>query len=291
MSAIRRLAVAGAFAALLVGLTAAPALAHVSVVSTDAVQGGEGVVTFRVPTESDSAATTKLAVQLPTDSPIAAVAVRPVPGWTHKETTTKLANPVKTDEGDEVTEVVSTIEWAANTPADGIKPGEYGEFSISAGPLPKAQTITFKAIQTYSDGKQVAWIEEAVNGAEPEHPAPVLTLAPAAAEGGAAPSASAPTGSAPGTGSGSGSGTAGSGAATDTGSGGTAKVALVLGILGLLAGMVGLGVALAGRRGGSGPAPAEPAAAGRAPAEGTSAGTTSADTTSAGTTSAGSVAE
>jgi uncharacterized protein YcnI len=256
MPVIRRLAVAGAFAALLVGLTAVPALAHVTVSSTDAAQGGEGVITFRVPTESETAATMKVAVQLPADPPIAAVSVRPVPGWTHKETTTKLAAPVKTDEGEEVTEVVSTVEWAASSPADGIKPGEYGEFSISAGPLPKAQTVTFKAIQTYSDGKQVAWIEEPVNGAEPEHPAPVLTLAPAAAEGGATPSAPAPTGSAPGTASAS--DTAGSGAETGTGSSGTAKAALVLGILGLLAGLVGVGVALTSRRGGSGPAAAGP---------------------------------
>jgi uncharacterized protein len=271
MSAIRRLAVAGASTALLVGLAAAPALAHVTVGSTDATQGGEGAITFRVPTESDTASTTKLAVQLPTDPPIASVSVRPVPGWTHQETTKKLATPVKNDDGEEVTEVVSTVEWTASSAATAIKPGEYGEFSISAGPLPKAKTITFKAIQTYSDGKQVAWIEEAVNGAEPEHPAPVLTLLPAAAEGGATPSAPAPTGSAPGTAAASGS--TGSGAEAGTGSSGTAKAALVLGILGLLAGLVGVGVALASRRGGSGPATAEPpVAAGSSPAGGSSAG-------------------
>ncbi|WP_446218541.1 DUF1775 domain-containing protein [Micromonospora sp. IBHARD004] len=34
-----------------------------------------------------------------------------------------------------------------------------------------------EALQTYSDGDVVRWIEEPTSGAEPEHPAPVLKLA------------------------------------------------------------------------------------------------------------------
>jgi uncharacterized protein YcnI len=238
MSVIRRLTVAGAFAAALVGLSAAPALAHVSVVSTDARQDGFGAITFRVPTESNTASTTKVTVQLPAEAPIASVSVKPMPGWTHKETTIKLATPIKTDDGEEVTEAVSTIEWTANAPADAIRPGEYGDFSISAGPLPKADSITFKAIQTYSDGKQVAWIEQSSGGAEPEHPAPVLALLPAA-DASAGHGTSAAPGAAAGT---------VPAASADSGNG-TATAALVIGILGLLAGLVGLGVALTSRRG------------------------------------------
>jgi periplasmic copper chaperone A len=258
MLAFRRLVTAGVLGAALAGLAAAPALAHVSVVTTDATQGGIGVITFRVPTESESASTTKVTVQLPPDQPLASVSVRPLPGWTHKETTAKLPTPITNDDGEQVSEAVSTVEWTAASPADAIKPGEYGEFSIDAGPLPKAPTITFKAIQTYSDGSQVAWIEESNGGTEPDHPAPVLTLLPAAGpEGGSgatsgassAPAAtSAPAGDA-------------APAASDTGGGnGTATTALVLGILGLLAGLVGLGVALTSRRAGGG----APAAAAQA---------------------------
>ena len=38
--------------------------------------------------------------------------------------------------------------------------------------------MVFKAIQVYDDGTQVAWIETTAPGstAEPEHPAPVLSL-------------------------------------------------------------------------------------------------------------------
>ena len=75
-----------------------------------------------------------------------------------------------------VTEAVSKITWTATD--GGLEPGEFDLFTISAGPLPtKTGKLTFKAIQTYSDGTVVSWIEPTVKGApEPEHPAPILTL-------------------------------------------------------------------------------------------------------------------
>ena len=252
MPAIRRLATTGLLTGALLALAAAPALAHVTVSSPDATQGGSGTITFTVPDESETAATTKVTVQIPVDRGIAAVSVLPLPGWTHKETTTKLATPVTTDDGDQITEAVSTVEWTAATAAAGIEPGEYGEFSITAAPLPKAESITFKVLQTYRDGKQVAWIEESVNGAEAEHPAPVLAL-PAPGAGGRAPAAapSPASGAAP--------------ASSD----GTATAALVVGVLGLLAGLAGLGVALMNRRRAG--IPGEPAPAG-VPVDGVPAG-------------------
>jgi len=229
MHGTRRLLAVGGLVAVLVGLTALPASAHVTVSSPNAVQGGFGVITFRVPTESDTASTVKLTVRFPADQPLAFASVRPVPGWAYSVTKTKLATPIKTDDG-EVTEAVSTIEWTASGGA-GIRPGEFNEFAVSAGPLPQASSMVFKAIQTYSDGKQVAWIEEPVGGTEPAHPAPTLTLVPASGgSGNAAPAAAAPAAAAP------------------AASSGTARTALVLGVLGLLAGLAGLGVALASRR-------------------------------------------
>lgn len=167
-----------------IALVAAPtaASAHVTVASGDAVRGGEGVITFRVPTESATASTTKLQVQLPTATPIASVLVQPTYGWTAHAMTSKLATPIKNDDGDTVTEAVSQIVWTADSPATAIKPGEFQQFVISAGPLPNVATLTFGAIQTYSDGTVVKWIESPAPGStvEPDHPAPVLTLAAAA---------------------------------------------------------------------------------------------------------------
>ena len=77
--------------------------------------------------------------------------------------------------GREITEAVSKITWSGGE----IKPGEFQLFTVSAGPLPTdTKQIEFKAVQTYSDGTVVRWIESTPKGgAEPEFPAPVLKLA------------------------------------------------------------------------------------------------------------------
>jgi uncharacterized protein YcnI len=103
-----------------------------------------------------------------------------MPGWTIDVEKTTLAKPVTTDDG-QVTQAVSTITWTATD--SGLLPGQFDLFTISAGPLPtKPKSLTFKAIQTYSNGDTVNWIEASVKGApEPEHPAPVLRLTKASA--------------------------------------------------------------------------------------------------------------
>ncbi len=164
-------------------LSATAASAHVTVQPPTATQGGYAKLSFRVPNEKDSADTTQLEVQFPTDHPIASVSVQPKDGWTYKVTTAPLAQPIQTDDG-QITEAVSNIVWTGGT----IKPGEFDDFSVSAGPLPKdATSLQFKALQTYSDGDVVRWIEDRTAGAaEPEHPAPLLTLTPASDDSAAA---------------------------------------------------------------------------------------------------------
>jgi uncharacterized protein YcnI len=155
-----------------------PASAHVTVHSADAAPGGYAELTFRVPTERNDASTVKLQVNFPADDPLASISVKPHPGWTFAVTNKKLAKPLTTDDG-LVDSVVSVITWTAK-PGQGIAPGEYDDFSVSAGPMPKSGTLTFPARQTYSNGSVVSWIEVAAPGApEPEHPAPSLTIAAA----------------------------------------------------------------------------------------------------------------
>ncbi|MDQ1743158.1 MAG: hypothetical protein QOE23_1497 [Pseudonocardiales bacterium] len=214
-------------------LGAGAASAHVSVSSPAAVPGGYASLTFKVPTESATASTTGLKVQLPADQPLASVSVLPVYGWTHTMTKAKLATPISSDDGN-ITEAVSVIEWKATSAATAIKPGEFNQFVISVGPLPQAPSMTFKALQTYSDGKVVSWIEQAAEGstAEPEHPAPTLKLA---SVGVSASATSAPAGV----------------AASGTSSGGSdtrANAALALGVVGILLGGIALAAVLLGRR-------------------------------------------
>jgi uncharacterized protein YcnI len=176
-------------AAVPVLLIAGSAAAHVSVSADDATQGGYAKVTFRVPNETDDVNTTKVAVFFPQSQPLAEVAVQPHPGWSYQVKTTTLANPISSDDG-QVTEAVSQVVWTADSTASAIKPGEFDEFDVSAGPLPMASSMVFKALQTYSDGTVVRWIDEApAGGPEPEHPAPTLALTAAGSDG-AAPAAS-----------------------------------------------------------------------------------------------------
>jgi uncharacterized protein YcnI len=158
---------------------AAPASAHVTVNPKEATQGGYGRLAFRVPTESDTASTTKVEVTLPEKAPVASVSTMPVPGWTVSVEKRKQDPPLDVH-GSKVTEVVSKVTWTATGDA-AIKPGQFQEFPVSLGPLPNTDKMIFKALQYYSDGSIVRWIEEPQAGAEePEKPAPVLTLAPKA---------------------------------------------------------------------------------------------------------------
>lgn len=180
-------AVIVAGAALFVGLGATGASAHVTIAADTATQGGYAALAFRVPNERDNAVTVKIDVQLPPDRPLASVHVKPHPGWSYEIKKTKPATSVEAD-GAKVTEVVSEIIWTADDPKAGIRPDEYDEFAISAGPLPKADSMTFKTLQYYSNGEVVRWIQEPqANGAEPERPAPVLKLLPPSKTGAGQP--------------------------------------------------------------------------------------------------------
>lgn len=208
----------------------APASAHVTVDPSTAVQGGFARLAFRVPTESDTAPTTKVEVYLPDNAPVSSVSTMPVPGWTVSVQRRKLAQPIDVN-GAQIDEVVSVLTWTAST-GGAIRPGQFQEFPVSLGPLPKVDTMVFKALQTYSDGRVVRWIEEpAADGREPESPAPVLRLTPAPD-----PSATPPAAAPP---------------AARTGGDGSGALPIGLGAAGLAAGLGGLvlgGLALARTR-------------------------------------------
>ncbi|MEU7883419.1 YcnI family copper-binding membrane protein [Microbispora bryophytorum] len=237
-SYVRRAATVTAGAlALTIGL-AVPALAHVTVNPGTAVQGSWTKIAFRVPNERDSASTTKVEVEFPTDHPLPFVSVRPVPGWDVKLTRGKLPKPVVSDSGDTITESVLKITWSGGK----IESGQFQEFEASVGPLPKnVDALEFPTAQTYSDGEIVKWADAPkADGSEPEHPAPALKLV-AAEEGeddqhDAAPSspAAAPT--------------VATAASDDDHDGGDTTPALVLGGLGLVAGLVGAGAGITALR-------------------------------------------
>jgi uncharacterized protein YcnI len=218
----RRTAAIGVLACAMVVAVAGPALAHVTV-QPDTAQAGaaDQVFAFRVPNEEDKAGTVKVQVFFPADHPVASVLAAQVPGWTDQIQTTKLTTPIHTDDGD-VTEVVSSITWTGGA----INPGHYQDFTVDLGQLPTGtDQLVFKALQTYSNGDVVRWIDLQQPGQpEPDHPAPVLHLIPVAATGTATPKTPAAT-------------------TTATGSGSDNSAALAFGITGTVLGALGLGTA------------------------------------------------
>jgi uncharacterized protein YcnI len=150
-----RVAICAAGAAVLVIVGAAVADAHVTVHSKDAKPGGtNATLVFKVPNEEDNAKTTKIEIDLPTATPLVGVVPQAPSGWTAAVTADKIVFSGGSISGD-----------------DDV------EFPVKVAQLPKSNTIVFKALQTYSNGDVVRWIDQAAEGGpEPAHPAPTLNL-------------------------------------------------------------------------------------------------------------------
>jgi periplasmic copper chaperone A len=234
----RRIApVAAAFAAALIAPAAAAA--HVTVQPTSAPAGAETVLTVRVPNERDDASTVKVDVRLPPG--FVSASWESLPGWSVRAVKEKLSKPIQTDDGP-IDEQISEIVWTASSKSTGIQAGEFRDFPLSVLIPGKAgQTLTFKALQTYSNGSVVRWI--GAPGSDEPAPQVKLTSASTGGDSGAASSASSAGGQAP-------SSAPAPAATADNDSNGLSIVALVLGALGLLIGIAALVVA---RRGAASP--------------------------------------
>jgi Domain of unkown function (DUF1775) len=177
-----RLLTVGAMAGLGLIALAGPALAHVEV-SADRTTAGATDVTLRFHGEGEnpSAGITAERVVLP-----AGIAPADV-------------SPVRAPRG-----------WRFTRGADGftvagtaLKPGTDAVWSVKVAQLPAGATrLSFKTLETYGDGKISRWIEIQEPGqAEPDNPAPLLTLRPGpstAPASTAAPATSATSAPAPG---------------------------------------------------------------------------------------------
>ena len=174
--------------AVVAALALAPAAAaHVTVHPPEAPAGGFTRLDVRVPNERDNASTTKVVVQMPPG--FLSVSTEPVPGWDAELTMRQLDEPVE-QFGEQVTEEVGRITFTADGEASAIKPGQFQDFGLSLA-VPErrpSSMLTFKALQTYSNGEVVRWI----GPPDSEEPAPQVELTPAEEEEAAAPAAEEP---------------------------------------------------------------------------------------------------
>jgi uncharacterized protein YcnI len=208
-------------AAVVAVLALAPAAgAHVTLQPEEAPAGGFARLDVRVPNERDNAGTTKVEVQFPPGFLFASY--EPAPGWNVDITMRELEQPVE-QFGEQITEEVGRVTFTANGEGNAIQPGEFRDFGLSLSiPDRAGSTLTFKALQTYSNGEIVRWI----GPPDSEEPAPQVELTPA--EGEEAAAAPAPQQQAP------------AASEDDDEGNGLAIVALVLGAAGLAAGVTAL---------------------------------------------------
>jgi uncharacterized protein len=207
----------------------AAAQAHVTLQPNEAPAGAYTVLDVRVPNESDSENTTKVAVRFPEG--FGDVSYQAVPGWNVKVVHAKLKKPIQTDDGP-VTEGVREVIFSGGK----LPPGQFQDFPLSLQiPGEAGEELTFKAVQTYEEDV-VRWI----GAPETEHPAPQVLVTPPKEAGAAVV---AQTGGAEASG-------ADSGGASESSSGGSgdkglAIAALVVAVISLL---VAAAAVLGGRR-------------------------------------------
>lgn len=156
----------------LTGLAAAGAAqAHVTVHPNALPSDGFTVIGINVPSEEPKAATVKVDVKFPNGVYSASPAA--IPGWKALVITKKLSKPVEVEPGESVSSRVDRIVFSGGR----IGPERFLSFPVSIK-VPDAapgSVLTFKAVQTYSNGNVVRWI----GSPSSEEPAPQVVIRPA----------------------------------------------------------------------------------------------------------------
>ncbi|MGC4862768.1 YcnI family protein [Micromonospora sp. DT41] len=174
---LRRIAAVTALSAtgLLLWSGTAAYAADVTTTPTQARQGDAVRLEFTVPEERAGTTTRQVEVRLPADAPVAEVYPMSVDGWAPKISSRTLDKPVAGMHAPGVTSVTTAVTWVR---VGASAPGP-ARLALSMGPLPQTERLTFEVVQTYADGTVIRW-----TGTDGPHPAPVLTLLPAAAGAG-----------------------------------------------------------------------------------------------------------
>jgi periplasmic copper chaperone A len=201
----------------------AAAVAHVTLQPGEWEPGAFARMAVRVPNERDDAETTSVSVQFPENVLTARFQAHP---FCEREVEREaLDQPVE-----EITERIVSVTWTCDPAiaADGFE--EFGlSFQIPEDASPEDELL-FPAVQTYSSGEVVNWVDP---DPEADTPAPRITVVAPEAEAEEEPAAATTTEE-----------TAAVPAVSSDDDDSTSTVALIFGIAGLAAGLIALGVAL-----------------------------------------------
>ncbi|HSE82810.1 MAG TPA: YcnI family protein [Gaiellaceae bacterium] len=222
---LRKLIICAAVLAVVFPATAA---AHVTIQPGEWEAGAFARMAVRVPNERDDAETTSVTVQFPENVPSARFQAHP---FCEREVEREeLAQPVE-----DLTERIVSVTWTCD-PA--IATDGFEEFGMSFQVPEDAQPgdeILFPAVQVYSSGEEVAWVDP---DPEADSPAPRITVVAPEDEEEAEPAPAATTTEA------AADETAAVPAVNTDDDDSMSTVALIFGIAGLAAGLIALGVAL-----------------------------------------------
>ncbi len=234
---IRKLLISIAVIALAVP---ASAVAHVTIQPGEWEPGAFAAMVVRVPNERDDAETTTVTVQFPENVPSARF--KSHPSCEREVEREALAEPIE-----DLTERIVSVTWTCDPaiPADG-----FDEFGISLQVPEDAapgDEILFPAVQTYSSGEEVGWLDP---DPEADTPAPRIVVVAPEEEEAAAPPPTTTEAAADATTEGDET-AAVPAVATEDDDDNSSTVAMVFGIAGLAAGLLALGVALFRKPGGA----------------------------------------
>ncbi len=153
-------------------LAPASAQAHISLHPNTVPAGAFATLDMRVPSEEEGAYIRKVAVLFPPG--FVGADYENVAGWSAKVIESKLAKPIQTDDGP-VDSEVSQIVWTWIGPLGKVSNGQFIDFPLSLA-IPEdaaGKALEFRTVQTYSNGQIARWIEPSL---EAEHPAPRINI-------------------------------------------------------------------------------------------------------------------
>ncbi len=153
-------------------LIPASAQAHISLHPNTIPAGAFATLDVRVPGEQEGAHVTKVAVLFPQG--FVGVDYENVPGWSTKVIESKLATPIKED-GETISTEVSEVVWTWTGPLGRVDNGQFVNFPLSLA-IPGDATgkaLEFRTVQSYSNGQVVHWIDTSLTA---EHPSPRINV-------------------------------------------------------------------------------------------------------------------
>lgn len=181
MKATRRTRSRGrASAVVLAGLalgvvSAAPAMAHVTVSADQPHAGSYAVLTFSVPHGCEGSSTTKVSIQVPEG--INAVTPTRNGLWEVDKQMADLDTPIEDSHGNQITERVAEVVYTTDDPLpDGYR--DAFELSLQLPVEAAGTTVAFPTVQTCEQG-EAAWVQVPADGQDPDElelPAPTIEV-------------------------------------------------------------------------------------------------------------------